>query len=110
MERFYRGNALLVSNDFSMKYISLKFSVFCFGIFVSLTPSFALMQASNYPTFEAFQASGDAPICKVVSDGCNEWFFADGEKADPIKLCKLTADFEYSWSCAQLNEGIMTIL
>lgn len=68
----------------------------------------AVMQAQNtYDTFEAFQASGDAPICKVVSDGCNEWSFADGEKGDPIKACKLTADFEYSWSCAEYQDGIM---
>ena len=62
---------------------------------------------STYDTFEAFQNSGDAPICKVVSDGCNEWYFADGQKGEPIKACKLTADFKYSWSCTQYQDGIM---
>ena len=70
--------------------------------------SFAVVQPqSTYDTFEAFQNSGDAPICKVVSDGCNEWYFADGQKGEPIKACKLTADFKYSWSCTQYQDGIM---
>lgn len=41
----------------------------------------AVMQPQvTYESFELFQASGDAPICKVVTDGCNEWSYADGQR------------------------------
>lgn len=91
-----------------MKYRNTKILLLLSLFFFSLSQTFAVMQPqTSYKSYEAFQASGDAPICQVVTDGCNEWTFTDGEKTDPIKLCKLTSDFVYSWSCAEYQDGIM---
>ena len=43
--------------------------------------SFAIMQPTQtYSTEAEFFLSGDAPICEIVTDGCNEWKIQDGQK------------------------------
>jgi membrane-bound inhibitor of C-type lysozyme len=86
-----------------MKKILVTFALSC-SFFAQ---SFAVMQTTQrYPTETAFFSGGNSSICEVVTDGCNEWKNQDGQKWDPIKSCKLTADFVYSWSCADYNSNI----
>ena len=81
------------------------------AIFLFFTMIFAVPTASAmytepkvYSSFESFQKGTDAVICKKVTDGCNEWYFSNGIKKDPIKLCKLTSSFVYKWSCAEYGD------
>ncbi len=83
-----------------MKQIFLVVLFLFFTLVFEASPSSAMYQeTTQYPTFEAFVKSEDATSCTLVTDGCNLWNFSAGEKGDPIRLCKLTEDFVYRWSC-----------
>lgn len=59
-----------------------------------------------YDTREAFDASGEGGVCKTVTDGCSEFTVIDGKVGDPIKACKVTADFKFAWTCLEGADNI----
>jgi hypothetical protein len=88
--------------------MKLKLSLTIIFLFL-FAQSFAIQapQYQSYPTREEFEASGEAQVCKIVTDGCNEFNISEtGSIANPIKSCKLTADFVYSWTCLQSKDNI----
>lgn len=79
-----------------------------FGV-LSILQAFAIQAPTYgvYPTREAFDASGEGNVCQVVTDGCSEFNITEtGSVGDPIKSCKVTADFKFAWTCKEGKSNI----
>jgi hypothetical protein len=83
--------------------------VLFFLAMMAVIPTFAIQEPiyEVFSTREAFEASGAGNVCQIVTDGCNEFNITEtGSVGDPIKSCKVTADFQFAWTC---KEGKSTI-
>ena len=91
-----------------MKKFRLILALVAFS-FIGISSTWAIMapQYDVFDTREQLENSWQLWVCSVVSDGCSEWNVVDGVIWDPIKMCKVWADFKFQWSCTTGNPDIM---